>query len=125
GFYDDELALYRRSEETARKEPGGGGDVAEYGRMAIARLEDREDEFKANDEESARLAKEVAEKNKRIEEANAERKKKNERPMKLLPEPVSDRSAFGDALIACEHALSVKQQALGDPEFNAALTELR
>ena len=125
GFYDDALALYVRAQDAARKSAAVGSDVAENARMSIARLEDRLDGFTANEEETARQAKEVVKKNVQIEEANIERKRKNEPPWKLLSEPVSERSAFSDALVACEHAASWKQQAFDDPEFRAGLAKLR
>src|SRR5262249_43009148 len=100
-------------------------DVLENTRMAIARLEDKLDEFAAGDTETERLHKIWVQKNEEIIADNLKRQQEKKPPHKLPPQPESERAAFGDALVACEHALTVKQQAVNDPQFREELTKLR
>ncbi len=115
GWNEDALALYRRSEAACKQAFAATGETAESARMAIARLEDRLDEFTENEKSCAKQAEEIA----RI---NVERKKANLAP---LSAPKSDRVMFADALNFCVHAVSLKKQAMRDRDFLAAISKLR
>lgn len=123
GLFDDALALYHRAADEAGRGFSASGEVAGNARMSIARLEDRLDEFADNEIDTARRAEDVAKKNEAIRKRNE--KEKQVVPLPELPKPVSERAAFSDALVACEHALSSKEQAFRDPAFIAALVKLR
>ena len=125
GWLEDALGLYRRAVEACKQGLVQSGETAESARMAIARLEDKLDEFAENEKATAQ---QVAE----IEKQNAERQKLNEKlksenlplmPPKPLPD--TDRLAFADALNLCVHGLESKQNAMRDPDFLAALGRLR
>ena len=107
GYFDDALALYRRAEEASKQGFAAAGETAESARMAIARLEDKLDEFADNDVAVAKQLEEYA-------KVNAARAQAH---MPALVPPKTDRLNFADALNFAYHALSAKSQAMRDPEF--------
>ena len=115
GWYDDALKLYRQAEQACRQGYASGNETGESARMAIARLEDRTDEFQESDDLHARQVEEYA-------KINVARRQANMPP---LAAPKSDRLNFADALNFSSHAVSAKSQALRDSEFVTALSRLR
>ncbi len=118
GLLDDALALYRRTAEASKLAFSNPGEVAENARMAIARLEDKLDEFADNENSLEPLANEIRKQN---EMAKAHLPQ----PLPQKPVPDTERAAFADSLALCGHGINSKKQALRDPEFLNAMARVR
>lgn len=127
GHIEDALAIYRRAVDACKQGQVSSGETAESARMAIARLEDKLDEFAENEKATALQLKEVekinAERQKVIDKLKAMNQPYN--ALKMLPLPETDRQAFSEALNLCVLGLEKKQRAFSDPEFVAAVSKLR